>query len=118
MLRLAGVDRAAGIVVATNRDDTAALVTLTARQFAPSVRGSWRREAENVRLLRRSGADSVVVSAETAGRLLGMATRTPAVVDVVDDLSTPQDGLVINERPAVDSEVGNHRSIWPTSCSV
>ncbi len=108
VLRIAGVDRAAAIVVATNRDDTAVLVTLTARQLAPKVRiVAAVQESENVRLLRQSGADSVVVSAETAGRLLGMATTTPRVVDVVDDLITPEDGLVIGERPVEGSEVGD-----------
>jgi voltage-gated potassium channel len=107
VLQLAGVPRAAGVVVATNRDDTAVLVTLTARQLAPSVRiVAAVREAENLRLLRQSGADSVVVSVETAGRLLGMATRTPAVVDAVEDLLTPRAGLAIAERPITDSEVG------------
>ena len=38
MLQLAGVHRARGVVVATNRDDTAVLVTLTARELASSVR--------------------------------------------------------------------------------
>jgi voltage-gated potassium channel len=108
VLQLAGVPRAAGVVVATNRDDTAVLVTLTARQLAPSVRIVVAvREAENVRLLRQSGADSVVVSAETAGRLLGVATRTPAVVDAVEDLLTPVAGPAIGERVIADSEVGS-----------
>jgi voltage-gated potassium channel len=108
VLRIAGVDRATAIVVATNRDDTAVLVTLTARQLAPNVRiVAAVRESENRRLLRQSGADSVVVSAETAGRLLGMAATTLNVVDVVDDLITPDTGLVIGERPAEDSEVGD-----------
>jgi voltage-gated potassium channel len=108
VLQLAGVPRAAGVVVATNRDDTAVLVTLTARQLAPSVRIVVAvREAENVRLLRQSGANSVVVSAETAGRLLGMATRTPAVVDAVEDLLTPRAGPGVGERVVADSEVGS-----------
>jgi voltage-gated potassium channel len=107
VLQLAGVHLASGVVVATNRDDTAVLVTLTVRELASSVRiVAAVREVENLRLLRQSGADSVVVSAETAGRLLGMATRTPAVVDAVEDLLTPRAGLAIGERPLVDAEIG------------
>jgi hypothetical protein len=64
------------------------------------------REAENVHLLRQSGADSVVVSAETAGRLLGMATTTPAVVSVVEDLISPEAGMSIGERVVDESEIG------------
>jgi voltage-gated potassium channel len=107
VLRLAGVTRARSIVVAPDRDDAAVLVTLTARELAPQAHIiAAVREAENRHLLRQSGADSVVVSAETAGRLLGMATRTPTVVELVADLLTPEAGLAISERAVERSEVG------------
>lgn len=107
VLLLAGVDRAASVVVAPARDDTAVLVTLTARELAPRATiVASVREAENVHLVRQSGADSVVVSSETAGRLLGMATSTPAVVNVIEDLITPDVGFSIAERAVEHSEVG------------
>jgi voltage-gated potassium channel len=107
VLRIAGVQHASAIVVATNRDDTAVLVTLTARELAPRVRiVASVRESENVHLLRQSGANSVVVSAETAGRLLGAATTTPAVVEVIEDLLTPEAGFAISEREVEETEVG------------
>ncbi|MDQ3887224.1 MAG: potassium channel family protein [Actinomycetota bacterium] len=107
VLRLAGITRARSVVVATNRDDTAVLVTLTARELAPKAHIITAvREAENVHLLRQSGADTVVVSSETAGRLLGMATRTPTVVELVEDLLTPATGLAIGERSVERSEIG------------
>ena len=107
VLRIAGVHQASAIVVAVNRDDTAVLVTLTARELSPNVRiVASVRESENVHLLRQSGASSVVVSAETAGRLLGMATTTPSVVEVVEDLLTPDAGFAISERPVEEAEVG------------
>ena len=107
VLRVAGVPRARSIVVATSRDDTAVLVTLTARELAPKAQiVAAIREAENIHLLRQSGADSVVVSSETAGRLLGMATSTPKVVDMVEDLLTPDAGLAISERDVEESEIG------------
>jgi voltage-gated potassium channel len=107
VLRIAGLQQAAAIIVATNRDDTAVLVTLTARELAPDVRiVASVRESENVHLLRQSGANSVIVSAETAGRLLGMATTTPSVVEVVEDLLTPEAGFAISERVVEESEVG------------
>ena len=107
VLRVAGVPHARAVVVATNRDDTSVLVTLTARelnreaQIVASV-----REAENVHLVRQSGANQVVVSSETAGRLLGMATQTPTIVEMVEDLITPEAGLAIAEREVEQSEVG------------
>ncbi|BCO37242.1 potassium transporter Kef [Mycobacterium heckeshornense] len=107
VLRLAGAQHAASIVVAANRDDTAALVTLTAREIAPKAKIiASIREAENQHLLRQSGADSVVVSSETAGRLLGIATTTPRVVEMIEDLLTPQAGFAIAERQVEQSEVG------------
>lgn len=107
VLRLAGVQHAKSIVVATNRDDTSVLVTLTARELAPSAKiVAAIREAENVHLLRQSGADSVVVSSETAGRLLGIATTTPRVVEMIEDLLTPDAGFAIAEREIERNEVG------------
>ena len=107
VLRLAGAQHASSIIVATGRDDTAALVTLTARELAPKAKiVASIREAENQHLLRQSGADSVVVSSETAGRLLGLATSTPSVVEMIEDLLTPDVGLVIAEREVEQTEVG------------
>ncbi|RCW42836.1 voltage-gated potassium channel [Halopolyspora algeriensis] len=107
VLRVAGVPRARAIVVAPERDDTAVLVTLSARELAPKAHlVAAVREAENVHLLRQSGADSVVVSSETSGRLLGMATTTPSVVEMFEDLLSPDIGLAIAERDAGRSEIG------------
>ncbi|MBS2079893.1 NAD-binding protein, partial [Mycobacterium tuberculosis] len=90
VLRLAGAQHAASIIVATSRDDTAVLATLTAREIAPNAKiVASIREAENQHLLQQSGADSVVVSSATAGRLLGLATTTPSVVEMIEDLLTP-----------------------------
>ena len=107
VLRLAGAPRAKAIVVATNADATAVLVTLTARELAPKATIiAAVREAENAHLLRQSGADSVVVSSETAGRLLGLATSKPAVVEMIEDLLTPHEGFAIAERDVDPKEIG------------
>ena len=107
VLRLAGTQHASAIVVATNRDDTAVLVTLTARELAPKAKiVAAVREAENRHLLKQSGADSVVVSSETAGRLLGIAATKPTVVEMMEDLLTPQEGFAIAEREVDRKEVG------------
>jgi voltage-gated potassium channel len=107
VLRLAGAQHAVSIIVATNRDDTAVLVTLTAREIAPKAKiVASIRETENQHLLQQSGADSVVVSSATAGRLLGLATTTPSVVEMIEDLLTPDVGLAIAERQVEQTEVG------------
>lgn len=107
VLRLAAVQHASSIVIATNRDDTAVLVTLTAREIAPRVKiVASIREAENQHLLKQSGADSVVISSETAGRLLGMATTAPSIVEMIEDLLTPAAGFAIAERDVEQAEIG------------
>ncbi|SKW83505.1 Possible transmembrane cation transporter [Mycobacteroides abscessus subsp. massiliense] len=47
-----------------------------------------------------------MVSSETAGRLLGIATSTPRVVEMIEDLLTPEAGFAIAEREVERSEVG------------
>ncbi|MFI6516534.1 potassium channel family protein [Spirillospora sp. NPDC050679] len=107
VLRQAAVQRAREIVVASARDDTAVLITLTARQLNPraGIQASVR-ESENVPLLRQSGADHVVTSSEAAGRLLGVSTRHPAVSEVIEDLLEQGSGLDLIERPVHRDEIG------------
>ena len=107
VLRIAGVSRARSVVVAPSSDDTAVLVTLSVRELAPSAMiVASARESENQHLLMQSGADSVVVSAETTGRLLGLATVTPPVVEMMEELLSPDEGFAVAERPTADDEVG------------
>lgn len=107
VLRLAGVSVAKSIIVAPNSDDTAVLTTLSAREIAPNAMiVASVRESENAHLLSQSGADSVVVSAETAGRMLGLATATPMVVELMEDLLSPDVGFSITQRVVHDDEVG------------
>lgn len=107
VLKLAGVPKAKAVVVAPSIDDTAVLVTLTVRELAPHA---WIvasvRESENQHLLEQSGADSVVISSETAGRMLGLATVTPSVVEMMEDLLSPGEGFSVAERPVGEDEVG------------
>jgi voltage-gated potassium channel len=84
------------------------LVTLTARQIAPNVMVvATAREAENADLLRQSGAASVIVTSETAGRLLGLAADSPETVDVVEDLLSFGNGLDLVARTTRADEVGH-----------
>lgn len=107
VLKIAGVGRARSVVVAPNMDDTAVLVTLSVRELAPSAMiVASVRESENQHLLEQSGADSVVISSETAGRMLGLATVTPSVVEMMEDLLSPDEGFSIAERPVGEDEVG------------
>lgn len=107
VLRLAGAQHAKSIIVAADNDASAVLVTLTARELAPKAKIiAAVRESDNLHLLKQSGADSTVVSSETAGRLLGIATQTPSVVEMMEDLLTPDAGFAIAEREVSPKEEG------------
>jgi voltage-gated potassium channel len=107
VLREAVVDKARTVIVAVNRDDTAALTTLTVRQLARNVKVvAAIREQENNDLVRQSGADSVITSSDAAGRLLGLATDVPRTVHVIEDLMTAGHGLDIEEREVSPDEAG------------
>ena len=107
VLTRASVQRARAVIVAANRDDAAVLITLTVRQLNPSVPITTSvREEENASLLRHSGADIVITTSATAGRLLGVSTDSPRVVSVVEDLLTSGTGLDLTQRTAKAEEVG------------
>ena len=105
----AHVKDAKAVIIATHSDDAAVLVALTVRQLtAGKVRIiAAAREAENAPLLRQSGAHHVIVSASTAGRLLGLSTSAPPLIEVVEDLLTPGQGMALAMRSAERREVGS-----------
>jgi voltage-gated potassium channel len=107
VLRRASVERARAVIVAANRDDAAVLITLTVRQLNPTVPITTSvREEENANLLRQSGADTVITTSATSGRLLGLSTDAPRVVAVVEDLVTGGQGLDLHQRTVGASDVG------------
>ena len=115
----AGVETAAGVVVAPHTDESAVLITLTAREhnkhatIVASV-----REPENRHLLQQSGADSAIVSSGAAGQLLGLGTQSPKLVEVLEDLLSVGSGLDIQERPVPDELEGRPLSDYPAEAPV
>jgi voltage-gated potassium channel len=106
-LRHAGIETAQAVIVAPDRDDTAVLITLTAREHnAGATITSAVRESENVHLLHQSGATSVITSSAAAGRLLGLATDSPRTVEVLEDLLSVGEGLDIVEREVGPDDAG------------
>jgi voltage-gated potassium channel len=94
VLTEAEISNAVAVIVATDRDDTSVLVTLTARELAPNATiTAAAREEDNVPLLRHSGANTVVTSASAAGRLLGLGTSSPEVVETLEDLLSSGSGI-------------------------
>ncbi|NUR24818.1 MAG: potassium channel family protein [Catenulispora sp.] len=107
VLRKAAVETADKVIVATDRDDTAVLVALTVRQLNTRCTVvAAIRQAENEPLLLRSGVDAVITSSEAAGRLLGVAARSPALSEVFNDLLIHGEGLDLMERAVAETEIG------------
>ncbi len=107
VLRRAGIATADQVIVTTDRDDTNVLATLTVRQLNPDAFiVAAVREQENAPLIRQSGADSVIISADAVGRLLGLSTLSPTLGSVMEDLLTYGEGLEVAERELLVTEVG------------
>lgn len=107
VLRRAGVDKAQQVIITTARDDTTVLATLTVRQLNPDAYiVAAVREQDNVPLVRQSGADSVITSSDAVGRLLGLASYSPNLGAVMEDLLTYGDGLEVAQRDLLVTEVG------------
>lgn len=95
----AGVRTAARVIVATDTDESSVLTTLTARELnRDATIVAAVREPENRHLIHESGADSAIVSSGAAGRMLGLATDSPRLVEVLEDLMTVGTGMDIVER--------------------
>ena len=110
VLMQADVKNAKSVIIATDSDEASVLITLTVRQLtAGQVRIiAAVREQENAALLKQSGAHHVIVSSSTAGRLLGLTTTAPPLIDVVEDLLTPGQGMALAMRSAERVEVGRN----------
>ncbi|MEU8815763.1 potassium channel family protein [Actinoplanes sp. NPDC048796] len=106
----ADVKNCKAVIIATDSDEASVLITLTVRQLtAGQVRIiAAVREQENSALLKQSGAHHVIVSSATAGRLLGLTTTAPPLIDVVEDLLTPGQGMALAMRSAERAEVGRN----------
>jgi voltage-gated potassium channel len=107
VLRRAGVPTAQRIIITTARDDTGVLATLNCRQLNPDATiVASVREANNVALIRQGGADEVITSSDAVGRIVGLATVSPALGHVLEDLTTPGEELDVTEREVSPREEG------------
>jgi voltage-gated potassium channel len=107
VLNRAEIAHAERIVVTTDRDDTNVLATLTARQLNTRAEISVAvRESENAELVRASGANTVVPSSDAVGRILGLATISPPLGHVLEDLLATGVGMEVTERPVTPREEG------------
>lgn len=114
VLRRAHVGNARQVIITTARDDTTVLATLTVRQLNPEAYiVAAVREQDNVPLVRQSGADSVITSSDAVGRLLGLASFSPKLGSVMEDLLTYGEGLEVAQRDLLVTEVGKAPQALP-----
>lgn len=107
ILRDAATERSKQVIIATDEDDTSVLVTLTVRRLAPGANIVCAvRAAENAEILRQSGADSVIPTAESAGNLMALTLISPEAGDLMEDLLESGRGLEIVQRPITKAELG------------
>ncbi len=119
VLEEAGIRLASGVVVAAHTDEASTLITLTARELNPGATiVASVREAENRHLLHQSGADSAIISSAAAGRLLGFATHSPRLVEVLEDLLSVGTGLDIVERTIEEEHAGRALAEYESSAPV
>jgi voltage-gated potassium channel len=107
ILRMAGVQRARSLIVSVGRDDTTALVVLTARSLTKQVRIiASVREPENVKLVRAGGADEIVSPPRFGGFLMADAVETHGTVDFVSELLSYRGDYQLVKREAKPGEIG------------
>jgi len=107
VLKSVAVEKASHVLICPGRDDTAVLIALTVRDLNPQAHiVSMCHEEENVKLLQRSGAQTIVTPASAGGNLMAAATRRSHLVETMQDMLSVGGGLQLDERPVHDNEVG------------
>jgi voltage-gated potassium channel len=98
ILKLAGIERARGLVCAVDSDERAVYIVLAARAFNPNLyviaRASRR---DSIRRLELAGATRVVSPYVMAGHRMAELAIRPAMVDVLDTLHHGEAGIGVEE---------------------
>ena len=106
-LEAARIEVSRSLIVSPGRDDTTALIVLTARQLSPTVHISASVKAdENEDLVRQAGADTVINPINFGGHLLAQSSTGRHVVDYIHDLSTAGGRVLLREREVTIAEAG------------
>lgn len=107
MLRNAMIHHAQAVIIAAGRDDSNALILLTARHLNPTVEILVSAvEEENVKLFRQGGATAIISPSTFGGYLLAAAVGHPHFMEYVQDLLTAGGRVNLIERPVEPHEVG------------
>lgn len=87
LLELARVEHAQGIIVTLPDDASNLFVTISAKNFNPGIRIITRaNRPENIKKIRRAGADTVICPSAMAGNRMALSAIKPASVAYVQTL--------------------------------
>ena len=119
VLKSVAAGKAASVLIAPGRDDTAVLIALTAHDLHPEARiiASCRQE-ENVKLLQRSGAHVIVSPATAGGNLMAAATRRERLAETMQDILSFAGAMKLDVREVLPAEIGKHPSQLQTLAAV
>jgi len=107
VLKEAAIHKAKAVIITAGRDDSNALMLLTARHLNPTVRMVVSaKQEENVKLFRQGGADTIVSPATFGGYILAAAVDHGHMVDCLNDLLTAGGQIRLIERPVRADEIG------------
>jgi voltage-gated potassium channel len=113
------IGEAKTLIVATGRDDTSILVTLTARHLAPKVPISIIIKADDNEFpARAAGANTVINPVSFAGLLLAGSVEGTHVADYMLDLASVDGRVHLSERRVTTAEVGKPLSTITTGLGV
>jgi len=87
VLKDAAIEKASEALVLPNNDEACVLICLTIKDMAPGIKiRAAAREDENLKLIRRTGADTVIAPSVSSGRLLASATHSPFSTELLEEL--------------------------------
>jgi voltage-gated potassium channel len=98
MLREAGVDRAAGLLAASDSDSGNTFISLAAKALNPDILVISRAAyADNIARMERAGAVRVFSPYVTAGRQMAISAMQPMVVEFIETLAMAEAGPILAE---------------------
>jgi voltage-gated potassium channel len=106
-LKAVRIETAKAMIVTAGRDDTAILITLTARHLAADLPISISvRNEDNELLARQAGATTVINPVSFAGLLLAGSTQGLHIADYIADLASSHGRVKLAERMVKGEECG------------
>lgn len=106
-LQMANIEKARSFIACGGRDDTSALLVMSARQLNEDLSiAAIIKSEENEFLVKKAGADTVINPVALGGHLLARAATGSHVVDYLQDLVVASGRVQLVERVVEIGEVG------------